>query len=40
MHRYAFEWGSIISTFESFIANTMSELTMKPFDLTYLADYK
>jgi DNA-binding Lrp family transcriptional regulator len=40
IHSYAFEWGSIISTFETFIVNVLSELTLKPFDLTYLADYK
>ena len=40
IHSYAFDWGAIISTFESFISNVMSELTMKPFDLSYLADYK
>lgn len=37
IHSYAFEWGQVISIFESFITSTTSELTMKPFDLKYLA---
>jgi DNA-binding Lrp family transcriptional regulator len=37
IHSYAFEWGQIISIFETFITSTTSEFTMKPFDLKYLA---
>lgn len=40
IHAYSFEWSSMISQFESFITNTMSELNMKPFDLAYLAQDK
>ncbi len=39
MHDFAFEWGGVIDTFESFIANLMSELTMREFDISYLADH-
>jgi DNA-binding Lrp family transcriptional regulator len=39
MHDYAFNWGEIIISFESFITNLMSELTMREFDLSYLADH-
>jgi hypothetical protein len=39
IHDYAFQWGNLIHSFESFIANLMSELTMRDFDLSYLADH-
>jgi len=39
IHDYAFSWGDVISSFESFITNLMSELTMREFDLAYLADH-
>jgi DNA-binding Lrp family transcriptional regulator len=39
MHSYAFNWGDIISSFESFITNLMSELVMREFDLSYLAEH-
>ena len=37
MHSYAFEWGYALTTFDSFVVSTSSELVMKPFDLRYLA---
>lgn len=40
MHSYAFEWGYALSTFDSFVVSTSSELVMKPFDLRYLAHDK
>jgi Lrp/AsnC family leucine-responsive transcriptional regulator len=38
IHNYAFEWGHIVSVFETFIVSVMSELTMKPLDLKYLGN--
>ena len=40
MHGFAFDWGHIISMFETFMVSLSSELTMKPLDLRYLADDK
>jgi Lrp/AsnC family leucine-responsive transcriptional regulator len=37
IHSYAFEWGRIVSEFETFIVSLKSELTLKPFDLKHLA---
>ncbi|MDH5482833.1 MAG: winged helix-turn-helix transcriptional regulator [Candidatus Bathyarchaeota archaeon] len=39
MHDYAFNWGDIVSSFESFITNLTSELVMREFDLSHLADH-
>jgi DNA-binding Lrp family transcriptional regulator len=39
MHDYAFSWNDTVSSFESFITNLMSELTMRQFDVSYLADH-
>lgn len=38
IHAYAFDWSHIVSGFETFIVSLNSELTMKHFDLRYLAD--
>jgi DNA-binding Lrp family transcriptional regulator len=40
MHSFAFDWGHMISTFETFMVSLSSELTMKHFDLRYLAEDK
>ena len=37
IHSYAFEWGQIVSEFETFIVSLKSELIMKPFDMMHLA---
>jgi DNA-binding Lrp family transcriptional regulator len=37
IHSYAFEWGHVVSVFETFIVSVVSELTLKPFDIKYLA---
>ncbi len=40
IHAFAYEWSQILSTFETFITNTVSDLNLKPFDLAYLAKDK
>lgn len=40
IHSYAFEWGHIVSEFETFLVSLLSELMMKPFDLKHLAHDK